>query len=333
MSPLSSNHKEEYTMNHAVSVPPPAPTYVGVDVAKLSLEVSPHPAWPAGEFKNDPVGLSRLVQALTKLSPPAHVICEATGGYEHGLLAALHAAGIFVSLINPRQVRDFARAKGLLAKTDQIDAVLLADYGVHFHPAPTVKVTPAQERLQALVARRQSLLDLLQQEARRSEHQRDPFLCKQTLRIRKNFEKELAKLEMETTSLVAQDPVLHPRFERLTQIQGVGRVTAWVLMADMSELGTLESGQAAALAGVAPHNHDSGPWRGQRHISQGRAMTRRALYMAALTASRFNPVLRPVYERLRAAGKPAKVALVAVMRKLVELANQILKKPEMKLAE
>jgi transposase len=320
-------------MNHAVSAPPAPPTYVGVDVAKLTLEVSPHAAWPSGEFINDPAGLCRLVEALKKCSPQAHVICEATGGYEHDLLAALHEAGILVSLINPRQARDFARAKGQLAKTDQIDAVLLADYGVHFHPAPTARVGAAQERLQALVGRRQSLLDILKQEANRSEQQRDPFLRKQTLRIRKNMEKEVAKIEVEITSLIAQDAELQRRFQRLNEIQGVGRVTAWVLQADMSELGTLEPGQAAALAGVAPHNQDSGPWRGQRHISQGRRATRRALYMAALTASRFNPVLRPVYERLRAAGKPAKVALVAVMRKLVELANQILKKPEMKLAQ
>ena len=257
MPPLSSNHKEEYTMNHAVSAPPVPSTYVGVDVAKLTLEVSPHAAWPSGEFINDPAGLCRLVEALKKCSPQAHVICEATGGYEHDLLAALHKAGILVSLLNPRQARDFARAKGLLAKTDRIDAVLLADYGVHFHPAPTAKVGAAQERLRALVDRRQSLLDILKQEANRSEHQRDPFLRKQTLRIRKNMEKEVAKIEAEITSLIAQDAELQRRFQRLNEIQGVGRVTAWVLQADMSELGTLEPGQAAALAGVAPHNQDS----------------------------------------------------------------------------
>lgn len=333
MSPLSSNHKEEYPMKPAVTTAPAAVTYVGVDIAKRTLEVSPNPAWRSGEFPNDPEGHRRLVKRLQKLSPPAHVICEATGGYERDLLAALHKAGILVSLINPRNARDFARAQGLLAKTDLIDAALLADYGVHFGPSPTPKVEPSQERLQALVGQRADLVGLRQQEANRAEHQRDPFVLRQTKNILEFLKKQLAALEEEIASVIAQDDKLKHKCQRLQEIQGVGPATAWVLLADMPELGSLEPGQPAALAGVAPYNQDSGPWRGQRHICQGRPLVRRALYMAALVAARRNPVLRPVYERLCAAGKAPKVALVALMRKLVELANDLLKKPDLKLVE
>ena len=304
-------------------------TYLGLDIAKLTLDLSPHPALPKRNYANDPTGLRLLLAALRRLPTPVHIICEATGGYEHLLLKTLHQAQLQVTLLNPRQVRDFARAKGLLAKTDRLDAAVLAQYGQVFRPAPTLPVSPAQQRLAALVTRRQELLTLHTQEQHRAEHHHDQFVQRQARRLLRTLAKYLASLEAEIKALLQSQTHLRTQVERLTSIQGVGPRTAWQLLAALPELGTLARGQTAALAGLAPYNHDSGPQRGQRHIAHGRALARTALYMAALVAARHNPVLRPLYQRLRAAGKPAKVALVALMRKLAELANLLLKNPQL----
>ena len=284
-------------------------------------------------FSNDATGHRDLVAALREVGGSIQIICEATGGYEHHLLAALHAAQVPVTLVNPRQVRDFARAQGFLAKTDSLDAAVLAQYGAVFEPAPTVALTPAQQRLAQLVTRRQELLGLITQEQHRTEHHHDRFVGRQAARLLATLRRHLKQLEEEITQLEKTDATLAGQVQRLMEIQGVGRRTAWLLLAALPELGTLQRGQAAALAGWAPYNQDSGPQRGQRHIAQGRALARTALYMAALVAARCNPVLKPLYDRLRAAGKPGKVALVALMRKLVELANLLLKSSSLKLTE
>lgn len=308
-------------------------TYLGLDIAKRSLDLSPHPAGTPRTFSNDAAGHRDLVAALREVSGSIQIICEATGGYEHHLLAALHEAQVPVTLVNPRQVRDFARAQGLLAKTDSLDAAVLAQYGEVFEPAPTVALTPAQQRLAQLVTRRQELLGLITQEQHRTEHHHERFVVRQAARLLATLRRHLKQLEEEITQLEKADATLAGQVQRLTEIQGVGQRTAWLLLAALPELGTLQRGQAAALAGLAPYNHDSGPQRGQRHIAQGRALARTALYMAALVAARCNPVLKPLYDRLRAAGKPGKVALVALMRKLVELANVLLKSSSLKLTE
>jgi len=308
-------------------------TYLGLDIAKRSLDLSPHPACTQGSFANDAAGHRALVAALRQVSGPLQIICEATGGYEHHLLAALHAAQMPVTLVNPRQVRDFARAKGLLAKTDSLDAALLAEYGRLFTPAATVALSPVQQRLAQLVTRRQELLGLITQEQHRAEHHHERFVVRQAARLLATLRRHLKQLEEEMAQLEKSDATLGGQVQRLTGIQGVGQRTAWLLLAALPELGTLQRGQAAALAGLAPYNHDSGPLRGQRHIAHGRALARTALYMAALVAARCNPILKPFYERLRAAGKPGKVALVALMRKLVELANLLLKSSSFKLTQ
>lgn len=313
--------------------PTPAPTYLGLDIAKRTLDLSLHPALPQRLYANDAAGHAALVTALRLVAGPIQIICEATGGYEKLLLDALHAAQVPFSLVNPRQVRDFARAKGLLAKTDTLDAAVLAEYGRLFQPAPTVRRTPAQERLHALVTRRQELLEMITQEQHRTEHQHDAFVIKKARSLTTTLRRHLEQLEEEIAALEKADTVLGGQVQRLTGIQGVGQRTAWLLLAALPELGTLRRGQAAALAGLAPYNHDSGPQRGQRHIAHGRPQARRALYMAALVAARYNPVLRPFYQRLRAAGKPAKVALVALMRKLAELANLLLKSSSFELTK
>jgi transposase len=309
------------------------PTYLGLDIAKRTLDLSVHPRLSQRTYPNAAAGHTALITALRAVPGLVHLVCEATGGYEHDLLVALHAAHLPVTLVNPRQVRDFARAKGLLAKTDALDAAVLADYGRLFQPAATVARTPAQQRLTQLVTRRQDLLAIIGQEQHRTEHQHDAFIRKKARSLTTTLRRHLTELEAEITALEKADAPLAARVARLTGIQGVGQRTAWLLLAALPELGTFQRGQAAALAGLAPYNHDSGPQRGQRHIAHGRPLARRALYMAALVAARRNPVLQPCYERLRAAGKPAKVALVALMRKLAELANHLLKYPAFQLTQ
>jgi transposase len=320
-------------MNTPTPTPTPTPTYLGLDIAKRTLDLSAHPALPQRAYANDAAGHALLLAALRSVAGPIQIICEATGGYEHDLLAALHAAQVPVTRVNPRQVRDFARAKGLLAKTDTLDATVLAQYGRVFQPAPTVALTPAQQRLTQLVTRRQELLEMITQEAHRAEHHHDSFVAKQARRLTRTLRLHLAQLEAEITALEKADAKLAGQVERLTGIQGVGQRTAWLLLAALPELGTLRRGQAAALAGLAPYNHDSGPQRGRRHIAHGRPLARRALYMAALVAARYNPILHPFYLRLRASGKPGKVALVALMRKLAELANILLKSSSFQLTK
>ena len=315
------------------SAPKPTPTYLGLDIAKRTLDLSAHPALTQRAYTNDALGHHALVAALRGLPAAVQIICEATGGYEQQLLAALHAAQVPVTLVNPRQVRDLARAKGLLAKTDALDAALLAEYGRVFTPDATVALTPVQQRLADLVTRRQELLGLITQEQHRAEHQHDRFVARQARRLTTTLRRHLAQLEAEITALEQADAKLAGQVQRLTGIQGVGQRTAWLLLAALPELGTLRRGQAAALAGLAPYNHDSGPQRGQRHIAHGRPLARTALYMAALVAARRNPVLRPCYDRLRKAGKPGKVALVALMRKLAELANLLLKSSSFELTQ
>jgi transposase len=306
--------------------------YLGLDIAKLTLDTSPLAGLPAGTFSHDHKGHQRLLRNLRRCGSPVQVICEASGGYEYPLLKTLHQKQIPFTLVNPRQVRDFARASGLLAKTDRIDALVLAHYGRLFQPAPTLMPSASQQRLKALVNRRQELLHLLTQEQLREEHHHDPFIRRLGQNLQRTLRKHLERIQQEIVSLEQADPQLQAKVQRLSSVQGIGRCTAWTLLATLPELGTLARGQAAALAGLAPYNHDSGPFRGQRHIAHGRPLARTALYMAALVAARCNPVLQPFYKKLRAAGKPAKVALVALMRKLVELANHLLKHPNLQIA-
>lgn len=314
------------------STTPPL-THLGIDIAKLTLELSPHPALSKRRsYPNTAAGHRLLITALRQLQAPVQIICEATGGYERPLIAALHHASVPVTLLNPRQARDFARARGLLAKTDTLDAALLADYGRTLQPAPTTPRSQTRQRLAALVARRQELLTLITQEQNRAEHHDEPFVRKQALRLCSLLKRHLQELEAQIESLQRADTLLDEHVTRLCSVQGIGARTAWMLLAALPELGSMRRGQAAALAGLAPFNHDSGPRRGQRHIAHGRPQARQALYMAALVAARFNPILRPFYQRLIAIGKPPKLALTALMRKLAELANLLLKQPAFTLA-
>ncbi len=305
------------------------PVYAGLDIAKASLQL--HLQSKSYDLPNTADGHAQLSKRLAAI-PGVHVVCEATGGYERAVVAALHAARQLVSVINPARVRQFARASGELAKTDPIDAAQLTAFGQAFAPAPTPPRTPTELKLAALVTRRMQLLELRVAEAQRADTCADLALRKLFTPWLAQLEKQIAKVEALIEALLQEQAPLADQVQRLDDIMGVGRLTAVMVLATMPELGTLNRRQAAALAGLCPYNRDSGQWAGKRCISGGRAEVRRALYMAALSASRSNHLLKPFYARLIAAGKPAKVALTAVMRKLIILMNHLLKNPNFSLA-
>lgn len=301
------------------------PLFIGVDVAKLALAIQfPGQVWSAA---NTAQGHAAFLVKLRALGA-VHVICEATGGYEHALVTALHQAGIAVSVINPRQIRDFARACGRLAKTDAIDASILRDYGEKLRPPADSPPAEGEADFAELVRARQELVALITDELNRREHARLPALVKLSHARQKQLERQLATLDAMIDAHIAAHAELVAKAQRLQQVAGVGRVSALTVLALLPELGRIGDAQASALVGVAPLNHDSGQFRGQRHIHGGRAAVRRVLYMAALAATRHNAILKAFYLRLRERGKPAKVALTAVMRKLTVLLNRLLKNPQ-----
>jgi transposase len=308
----------------------PVPTYVGVDIGKAGLDVSFAGQSPC-RYANSAAGIAELIKVLKKLQKP-QVVCEPSGGYERDLLDALWAAGLAVSLVHAARVRAFARAQGRLAKSDPIDAVVLREFGELMRPGTLTAPSPERERLAALVQRREHIVNILSMEEQRLAQTRDAVVRKMCERLLKELEAQLEEMDELIAAHIETDVTLKNQSERLQQIQGVGPVTAMTLLAELPELGTLSRNESGAIGGVAPYNNDSGEHRGRRTIRGGRAKVRRVLYMAALVATRFNPILKTFYDRLVAAGKPKKVALVAVMRKLIVLLNHILKNPNFKLA-
>lgn len=301
--------------------------FVGVDVAKATLEVFCAELSLAPQVPNTPAGIRSLCQALRKQRAKVLVICEATGGLEAALVAALPRAGVAVSVLNPRRARDFARATGQLAKTDRIDARLLAQFGRQLQPEPTPAPDPHLQELVVLVGRREELVQMRSAEQNRLHASVHATVRASLQRSIERLGEEIARLEGLMDTLCRRQPKLAQKLAALRAVEGVGPVCATTLLATVPELGTLSDGQCAALLGVAPLNCDSGQWRGRRRIYGGRAFARRVLYMAALTASRSNPLLAAFYQRLIAAGKPPKVALVAVMRKLLLHLNRVLRAP------
>jgi transposase len=301
--------------------------HLGADVSKTTIELACPLFAVASSIANNPAGYRTLIKALARSPAPVHVVCEATGPYHRGFVAALHQAGVLVSVVNPRLPRNFARSRGQLAKTDAIDALLLADYGRMMRPAATPKPDPSMSLLDDLVTRRAQLVeDRAREKVRIEQTACAEALASLKLHVR-HLDGQIAKLLRRIAEVVESTPALRAKVARLVQVQGVGALTASALLAALPELGTLSKNEVTALAGLAPFNRDSGVFRGTRSICGGRREVRLALYMAALSASRFNPILRAVYQRLRTAGKAHKVALVAVMRKLLVHLNSILKKP------
>ena len=299
-------------------------TYVGIDVAKAQVDVAIRPTNDRWEIPRDEAGIRKLVSQMKTLEP-VMVLMEASGGLELPLVAALAAEAVPVVVVNPRQVRDFARATGKLAKTDALDAAVLA----HFAEAVRPPVRPLRDAetqlLNSMAARRHQVMTMLVSEKNR-------LSAATTVAVRPRIEAHIAWLERELDELdeglrqtLRQSPVWREKDDLLRTVPGVGEQLSITLLAYLPELGTLDRRQIAALVGVAPFNRDSGTLRGKRTIWGGRARVRAALYMGALVASRFNPVIQDFYQRLLAAGKPKKLALTACMRKLLVILNSMLK--------
>jgi transposase len=297
---------------------------VGIDVAKGSLEACVLPEGRRLAESNDARGVRRLLDALPAPGE-CLVVVEATGGYQRALVAELVARQHRTAVVNPRQVRDFARALGLLAKTDRLDAHVIARFGQHSSPRLVEPKSLAGGRLQELVARRRQLVELRAAETCRLDTASTKTVIKSVRTVIEQLGKLIRKIEKELSDLVESDNQLQCRAATLRTAPGVGVVTAVTLVAELPELGRLDRGQISALAGLAPFNRDSGKFHGRRAIWGGRASVRKTLYMATLTARRMNPVIRAFGERLAAAGKPYKVVMVACMRKLLVILNALLK--------
>jgi transposase len=296
--------------------------FVGIDVAKAQLDVAFRPEGPAIQVANDASGIAELVTQLVALSPTL-VVLESSGGYERAAVTALDAAQLPIAILNPRRVRDFGRATGRLAKTDALDAAVLAHFAEAVKPEPRPLPTEETVVMRDLATRRRQVVDMLTAEKNR--------LHTATKQVRPHIKKHIGWLEAERDELdsqlaehIQQDASWHEKDVRLQSVTGIGPVASLTLLTCLPELGTLGRKQIAALVGLAPLNQDSGTHRGQRRIYGGRAEVRTVLYMAALSASKYNPVIKALYDRLVARGKKKMVAVVACMRKLLTILNAMM---------
>ncbi len=296
--------------------------YIGIDVSKATLDVASLPTGESWTVTNDDLGLVELTPRLISLAPVL-VVLEATGGFETLAAITLAKAGLPIAVVNPRQVRDFAKAMGQLAKTDTLDAGILAAFAQRVRPEPRPLPDEAAQLLDSLLTRRRQLVDMLTAEKNRLGFARGPVKRDITRHIRW-LEKRLADVDGDLQDAIAASPLYQAKADLLRSVPGVGPVTTLTLIATLPELGHLSRHQIAALVGVAPLNRDSGTMRGKRMVWGGRAPVRAVLYMAALVGIKHNPVLRVFYERLRGAGKPFKVAVTACMRKLLTILNAML---------
>ena len=293
--------------------------FVGIDVSKDCLDVAVRPTGEAWQVSHDSRGISGLVERLGELAPQL-VVLEATGGMEMALAGELAASKLAIAVVNPRHVRDFARAAGKLAKTDALDAQVLAHFAEAMRPACRPLPDAASQELRALVARRRQLVEMITAEKNRLRTAAPRIRPKVKEHIRW-LEGSLVDLDRDMEDFMRSSPMWRDKDQLLRSTPGVGPVVSMTLLSDLPELGALNRGEIAALVGVAPFNRDSGALRGKRTVWGGRRQVRAALYMAALVATRYNPVLRDFYQRLCEAGKPKKVALTACMRKLLTILN------------
>ena len=293
--------------------------FVGIDVSKDRLDVAVRPTGETWQVPYDAEGISSLAGCLRELGPHL-VVVEATGGMELAVAGELAAAQLSIAVVNPRHVRDFARAAGKLAKTDALDAQVLAHFAEAMRPASRPLPDASTQELGALVARRRQLVEMITAEKNRMRTATRRIRPKVQEHIRW-LEEHLEDLDQDLGDFMRSSPMWKDRDELLRSTPGVGPVLSMTLLSDLPELGALNRGEIAALVGVAPFNRDSGTLRGKRKVWGGRSQVRAALYMAALVATRYNPVLRDFYQRLCTAGKPKKVALTACMRKLLTILN------------
>ena len=301
----------------------PAAPFVGVDVSKRELDVAVGQQGSSWQARNDRTGIAKTVGRLQELRP-ALVVVESTGGLELPLMVALHEAGLPICRVHPGRVREFAKSIGLLAKTDKLDARLLARFAEAVQPPVSSLPSPAEQELLALMTRRRQVVEMLTAEKNRLSNA--PASVQKRLRQHITWlEEELAQLNEQIEQLINQTPDFKDKNDLLQSVPGVGPVTSAIIAADLPELGLLNRQQIAALVGVAPFNHDSGRKQGKRRIKGGRPVIRSILYMATLSAIRFNPVIKTFYQHLLAQGKQKKVAIVACMRKLLTILNAMLR--------
>jgi transposase len=296
--------------------------FIGIDVCKARLDVAFRPGGEALTVSNDARGIARLLK-IVKSAEPDCVVLEATGGFELRLLEELSANSVPVVLVNPRQVRQFARASGRLAKTDTIDAAVLAHFAEVMQPSERLLPDAKTRELRALLARRRQLVEMITAETNRKTHALEVVRQGIAVTIR-CLKRQVAILDREVAGFIQQMPAWRRKAELLRTTPGVGPITSATLLAQLPELGALNRKQIAALVGVAPFNRDSGMMRGQRRIWGGRSQVRTVLYMCTVAALRRNPVIQAFYQRLRAAGKPGHVAVVACMHKLIMILNAML---------
>jgi len=310
----------EMTQNGSLSV-------VGVDVSKAKLDVANGSKGTVETVANNAASIRKLIREQIASASATLVVVEATGGYESLFVDALHAANIPIAIVNPRRVREFAKGVGWDAKTDPIDAKVIAWYGEVVAPKPSVAKTIAEKELTALVVRRRQLLKMINMESNRLEQasQAVAKLIKTTLSAMK---KQVKMLDELIAKGVLADVASEKKVEIMQSVKGIGPVAISTFVTELPELGELNRGQIAKLVGVAPINHDSGQHQGRRQTGAGRTSVRRVLYMAALVATRHNPRIRAFYQRLVASGKPKKLALVAAMRKLLTILNTLIKRNE-----
>jgi transposase len=297
--------------------------YIGIDVSKAGLDIALHPSGESWHLTNSRRGIHTLIRRLQG-KPIELLVVEATGGYEAELVEILCQAGLPVSRVNPGRVRKFAQGLNWLAKTDKIDAQLLALFGEKAQPRRLVLPSPEEKHLSALLKRRRQLLDMLTAEQNRTDLA-DPHILASIHSVIQLLQSQVDDLDAQIQALIDQTPTLKHKRDLLQSVPGVGKVLSAALIAQLPELGSCDRKQIAALAGVAPFNHDSGPKRGKRFIRGGRSFLRQILYMATITATRFNPVLKPFYQHLLSSGKQKKVAIIACMRKLLTILNAMLR--------
>jgi transposase len=301
------------------------PIYIGIDVSKNTLDVAIHQG-EVWNVTNDPTGIGMLLERLRPLSL-GRVIVESTGGLELMVVAELCAAKLPVALTNPARVRAFAKSIGQLAKTDTLDALLLARFGEAVKPPVHQLATADEQHLSDLLQRRRQLIDMRTAEQNRLGTAR-PLLHNHIEKHLEWLAETLTALDAEITEFMHQTPIWQSKNEILQSVPGIGRITAYTVLADLPELGTLNRKQISALVGIAPMNHDSGGRRGKRRTQGGRASVRKVLYMATLTATRVNPVIQAFYQHLLKAGKEKKVALTACMHKLLIILNAMVKQSQ-----
>jgi transposase len=300
------------------------PSFVGIDVSKDRLDVHVVPSGRTFTAQRDDKGLEQLAGDLRQFTP-ALVVLEATGGFEITVAAALAGANLPVAVVNPRQIRDFARATGRLAKTDALDAEAIARFAERIRPEPRPLADAESLSLGELVARRRQVVEMICMETNRLHQARNPRVQRMLKATLKTLSAQLTELDHDIDDTVRRSPIWRAADDLLTSVPGIGDVTAHTLIADLPELGQLDRRRVAALVGVAPINRDSGQMRGKRTIAGGRVEVRNALYMATLAAIRWNPVINKHYHGLVDRGRPKKVALVACMRRLLGILNAIMR--------